>query len=83
MEKFRLCHKVGFIAMGENKSDLANIISVLLMSKSLMILEDWLHKEKLKISSEIHLTDVKHPTCHPIIKIWTQGWCIKYNRSGV
>ena len=37
----------GFIALGESKFDSANIIFVLLMSKSLMILEDWLHKENL------------------------------------
>ena len=67
-KKFGLCHKGGFIALGESKSDSANIISVLLMSKSLIVLEDWLHEENLKISSEVHQTDVKHPTCHPIIK---------------
>ena len=41
---------------------------------SVLLLPEDLHVE-FKIPSEVQLTDVKHPTCHSIMKIGTLGCC--------
>ena len=57
-----------FIVLGENKSDLADVVCVLLMAETLDYLE-------LKIPAGVNLTDEKRPSFHSIIKIWRHGWC--------
>ena len=71
MIPYFICWKLGtlsqvwdqFIVLGENKSNLVKILSVLLMAETL---NKTLHAE-LKILSEVHLTDVKRHSCHLIM----------------
>ena len=62
-----------FIELGENKSDLVDISSVLLMAEYLEYQKQALHAD-LKIPSEVHLADVKCHSCH-LIMIWTLRRC--------